>query len=287
MIADKSRGWSWTRVLLGMPAQQLHLCGDPAAAGLLRELAGHCADTLMVQRYKRLSPLVVEPRALQGLSGVQQGDAVVAFGRKALHKLMRNILKTSSSSSRGWQQQQHSVGMVYGALPPEARRMQAALFNAGVLADKQQMQRMCGGSCRAQGVPKGPASSSRCWFWCWCLACMLRELLMADVLKMCLLLPCCVSSVNCLRSWCEPPLQRAGCIRCNRHGPQPQHSQVNMQCPCCWCAGVMWGIMVLVHVACKNGRNSFKEWASTTTHAGGLAAAAVARVLLSCRGSFH
>jgi ATP-dependent RNA helicase SUPV3L1/SUV3 len=137
MIADKSRGWSWTRVLLGMPAQQLHLCGDPAAAGLLQELAGNCADALTVQRYKRLSPLVVEPRALQGLAGVQAGDAVVAFGRKALHKLRRNILKSSSSSSEGgggggtWQLQQHSVGMVYGALPPEARRMQAALFNAG------------------------------------------------------------------------------------------------------------------------------------------------------------
>jgi ATP-dependent RNA helicase SUPV3L1/SUV3 len=151
MIADKSRGWSWTRVLLGMPAQQLHLCGDPAAAGLLQELAGNCADVLTVQRYTRLSPLVVEPRALQGLAGVQQGDAVVAFGRKALHKLRRNILKSSSSSSsssgsasssedgadggRWQQQQQHSVGMVYGALPPEARRMQAALFNAG--ASKQ------------------------------------------------------------------------------------------------------------------------------------------------------
>ncbi|KAF6256649.1 P-loop containing nucleoside triphosphate hydrolase protein [Scenedesmus sp. NREL 46B-D3] len=139
MIADKSRGWSWTRVLLGMPAQQLHLCGDPAAAGLLQELAGNCADTLTVQRYKRLSPLVVEPRALQGLAEVQQGDAVVAFGRKALHKLRRNILKSSSRSrGDGWdggqpppQQLQHCVGMVYGALPPEARRMQAALFNAG------------------------------------------------------------------------------------------------------------------------------------------------------------
>jgi ATP-dependent RNA helicase SUPV3L1/SUV3 len=148
MIADKSRGWSWTRVLLGMPAQQLHLCGDPAAAGLLQELAGNCNDVLTVQRYKRLSPLVVEPRALQGLAGVQQGDAVVAFGRKALHKLRRNILKSSSSSSSSssddagddgiWQQQQHSVGMVYGALPPEARRMQAALFNAGESQQAQQ-----------------------------------------------------------------------------------------------------------------------------------------------------
>jgi ATP-dependent RNA helicase SUPV3L1/SUV3 len=150
MIADQSRGWSWTRVLLGMPAQQLHLCGDPAAAGLLQELAGHCADALTVHRYKRLSPLVVEPRALSGLSGVQQGDAVVAFGRKALHKLRKSILKSSSRSSRsrgsdadssGWQQQQqHSVGMVYGALPPEARRMQAALFNAGETQQQRQQQ---------------------------------------------------------------------------------------------------------------------------------------------------
>jgi ATP-dependent RNA helicase SUPV3L1/SUV3 len=52
LLADPTRGWSWTRVLLGLPAEQLHLCGDPAAARLLQRLAAACGDTLHATRYR-------------------------------------------------------------------------------------------------------------------------------------------------------------------------------------------------------------------------------------------
>jgi hypothetical protein len=52
MLGDKGRGWSWTRVLLGLPARQLHLCGDPAAGALLEELAAECGDDLTLKRYR-------------------------------------------------------------------------------------------------------------------------------------------------------------------------------------------------------------------------------------------
>lgn len=52
MLGDKARGWSWTRVLLGLPAAELHLCGDPAAAGLLEQLAAECSDQLSIRRYR-------------------------------------------------------------------------------------------------------------------------------------------------------------------------------------------------------------------------------------------
>ena len=38
MIADPSRGHSFTRAILGIPAQTLHVCGDPAALPLLQQL---------------------------------------------------------------------------------------------------------------------------------------------------------------------------------------------------------------------------------------------------------
>lgn len=28
MIGDESRGWAWTRALMGVPANEVHLCGD-------------------------------------------------------------------------------------------------------------------------------------------------------------------------------------------------------------------------------------------------------------------
>ena len=38
MVADSSRGHSFTRAILGIPAHTLHVCGDPAALSLLRQL---------------------------------------------------------------------------------------------------------------------------------------------------------------------------------------------------------------------------------------------------------
>ena len=31
MLADLSRGWAWTRALLGIAAEEVHVCGDPSA----------------------------------------------------------------------------------------------------------------------------------------------------------------------------------------------------------------------------------------------------------------
>ena len=38
MVADSSRGYSFTRAILGIPAQTLHVCGDHAALPLLQQL---------------------------------------------------------------------------------------------------------------------------------------------------------------------------------------------------------------------------------------------------------
>ena len=45
MVGDPSRGASFTRAVLGLPAKVLHVCGDPAALPLLRTMAmeaGEC-----------------------------------------------------------------------------------------------------------------------------------------------------------------------------------------------------------------------------------------------------
>jgi hypothetical protein len=38
-IGDDSRGWAWTRALQGLPANEIHLCGDGSALPLVRSLA--------------------------------------------------------------------------------------------------------------------------------------------------------------------------------------------------------------------------------------------------------
>ena len=37
MLKDPQRGWAWTRALLGVPAEEIHVCGEGAAVDLVRE----------------------------------------------------------------------------------------------------------------------------------------------------------------------------------------------------------------------------------------------------------
>ena len=42
MIKDNGRGWAWTRALLGIMAEEIHVCGEPGTFQLLQNL---CATT--------------------------------------------------------------------------------------------------------------------------------------------------------------------------------------------------------------------------------------------------
>jgi ATP-dependent RNA helicase SUPV3L1/SUV3 len=46
---------------------------------------------LQVRQYARLSPLVVSSQALGCLTRLQPGDALVAFSRKSVHGLQREV----------------------------------------------------------------------------------------------------------------------------------------------------------------------------------------------------
>lgn len=48
MIKDQQRGWAWTRALLGLCAQEIHLCGEASAIDLVRELMKVTGDTMEV-----------------------------------------------------------------------------------------------------------------------------------------------------------------------------------------------------------------------------------------------
>ena len=123
MIADVSRGWAWTRVLLGAPASTVHLCGDAAAEPLVKRLAALTGDSLEVRRYERLTSLTVEREPVRTWRSLQPGDAVVAFSRRSLFTLKREIETTTGNR----------CAIVFGSLPPSVRRAQAALFNGGGL----------------------------------------------------------------------------------------------------------------------------------------------------------
>ncbi|KAG2307631.1 hypothetical protein Bca4012_083371 [Brassica carinata] len=120
MMADPSRGHAWTKALLGLKADEIHLCGDPSVLEIVRKMCSETGDELVEEHYERFKPLVVEGKTLLGdLKNVKSGDCVVAFSRREIFEVKMAIEKHTK----------HRCCVIYGALPPETRRQQANLFN--------------------------------------------------------------------------------------------------------------------------------------------------------------
>jgi ATP-dependent RNA helicase SUPV3L1/SUV3 len=134
MLGDESRGWAWSRALLGVPAREIHLCGDTSAELLVREMLRDTGDVITVKRYERLSPLKPlstalghsgggDRRARHSSGGIYRelvpGDCIVAFSRRNLYEIKSRVESLTK----------HRCCVVYGNLPPDTRQEQAALFN--------------------------------------------------------------------------------------------------------------------------------------------------------------
>ncbi|XP_037089380.1 LOW QUALITY PROTEIN: ATP-dependent RNA helicase SUV3 homolog, mitochondrial-like [Pollicipes pollicipes] len=118
MLRDPQRGWAWTRALLGVVAEEVHVCGEPAALELVQRMALCTGEELEVRRYRRLTPLRLEEAALGSLQNVQPGDCIVCFNKSDIYTISREI------ESLG-----HECAVIYGSLPPGAKLAQARRFN--------------------------------------------------------------------------------------------------------------------------------------------------------------
>ncbi|XP_042059770.1 ATP-dependent RNA helicase SUV3, mitochondrial-like [Salvia splendens] len=119
MLGCKTSGFSFTRALLGICADELHLCGDPAAVPLIKEILKVTDDVVEVKYYDRLSPLVPLDVPLGSFSKIRTGDCIVTFSCYEIYKMKRLIED----------QRQHMCSVVYGSLPPATRSRQATMFN--------------------------------------------------------------------------------------------------------------------------------------------------------------
>ncbi|KAG0022051.1 RNA helicase [Entomortierella chlamydospora] len=120
MLADPSRGWAWTQALLGLPAEEIHLCGEPTVVELVKKICAMTNEEVVVNNYDRLSKLEVQDESIYGnFQGIQKGDCVVTFSRKNIF-----LLKKAIEAETGLR-----CAVAYGSLPPESRSTQAKLFN--------------------------------------------------------------------------------------------------------------------------------------------------------------
>ncbi|KAK8443223.1 RNA helicase [Candidozyma auris] len=121
MIADPLRGSAWTNAVLGVQAKELHLCGEPSAVNLIKELVKNTGDELHIKEYQRLGKLTVEQRAVRDLKHLRKGDCVIVFSKRKILELKCEIENKTDLK----------VGVIYGALPPEIRSKEASNFNSG------------------------------------------------------------------------------------------------------------------------------------------------------------
>eukprot|EP01059_Diplonema_ambulator_P013091 TRINITY_DN23615_c0_g1_i2.p1 TRINITY_DN23615_c0_g1~~TRINITY_DN23615_c0_g1_i2.p1 ORF type:complete len:663 (+),score=236.70 TRINITY_DN23615_c0_g1_i2:36-1991(+) len=122
MIGDKERGWAWTRALLGLPAREIHLCGEPRAIPVIKKLL-RCTgeeDSLRVQWHTRLVPLKITEPLSGDLRKVERGDCIVCFSRKQVYSIKSQVEELRPGMK---------VNIVYGALPHEVREAQTQSFN--------------------------------------------------------------------------------------------------------------------------------------------------------------
>ncbi|HYD67994.1 helicase-related protein [Azospirillum sp.] len=119
MIGDPDRGWAWTQAVAGVAAPEILMTGSADAIPYIQRLAEAMGEELEVVEFTRKSPLRVQEERVP-LAEVRPADAIVAFSRKDVMGLRRELL------ARG-----HTVAVIYGALSPEVRRAEARRFREG------------------------------------------------------------------------------------------------------------------------------------------------------------
>lgn len=119
MIADRFRGHNWTKAIIGIVADEIHLCMAPEAEEIAVALIKECGDTYEVIKHKRATELIFDPSEVS-LSTVKPGDALIVFSRRAVLSLAAELEAAGIKAS-----------VIYGNLPPASRREQVRKFTEG------------------------------------------------------------------------------------------------------------------------------------------------------------
>ncbi|RNF17846.1 putative RNA helicase [Trypanosoma conorhini] len=124
LIADRDRGWAWTRALFGLPAREIHLCGEERAISLIRKLLYRTRELprLELVQHKRLVPLKVCPPLEADLRRIENGDTLVCFSRRAIFEMKKKLESIPGVVPH----------CIYGSMPFSVREAQADAFNKGV-----------------------------------------------------------------------------------------------------------------------------------------------------------
>ena len=116
MINDSQRGNAWTRALLGLKCKEIHICGALNSKEILKTIIEDCNDEYEIKEYTRNTPLEVEYKNFN-YKDAEEGDALIVFSKKRVLEIAKQYADNGIKTS-----------IIYGALPPEVRKMQYNQF---------------------------------------------------------------------------------------------------------------------------------------------------------------
>jgi ATP-dependent RNA helicase SUPV3L1/SUV3 len=119
MIADRERGYAWTRAILGVLAPEIHLCAAPEARNILLRIIQSCGDSYEVAVHERKTPLICMNR-LTDYTSIQPGDALITFSKVGVLSVAEDLRRLGKEPA-----------IIYGALPYSTRRKQVEGFLEG------------------------------------------------------------------------------------------------------------------------------------------------------------
>lgn len=119
LIADPERGASWLKAICLVNAEVVHVCMASEAQNYIEQLVRAFEAPYTVKQHKRLAPLKYAG-SVRSFSDLQKDDAVICFSRKS-------VLSTAALLERNG----FRASVIYGALPPEARRNEVRKYLRG------------------------------------------------------------------------------------------------------------------------------------------------------------
>ena len=119
LIADPGRGASWLKAICLVDAEVVHICMAPEALHYIEGLIRQFSDRYSVVRHERLAPLRYGG-ICRGYQDLRPDDALIVFSRKS-------VLSTAALLERNG----FRASVIYGALPPEARRNEVRKYTRG------------------------------------------------------------------------------------------------------------------------------------------------------------
>jgi len=121
MVADKERGWAWTTAILGLRADEIHVCIAPYAEKIITDLIEECGDSYEIIRHERQTPLVMDkPKFKLFREYIHKHDALIVFSRRNVHAVAGELRAMGIRCS-----------VIYGNLPYDVRQEEARRFRDG------------------------------------------------------------------------------------------------------------------------------------------------------------